>query len=303
MRTLLFTVSLGALLRARDPHPVELAKAQGPIDGNDAQYVRACAAYMHEMNAAMAAEPCSARANKALAEMRGAAAHCKDETFGSSTSGTFQTSLDAYADEFQRRCIGLCDPKCVHGQCTAFQQCTCEEKWHGPTCAFPVCEGGCGEGVCMSDGKCKCPEGWSGVNCEVAPVTTTTTTTTTTTAISYEACATLAADVVVAANGGQICEGAGNDAYQAFEAQLPGCREYHIGTVERAVGHLEIERKYDEIHQNVLELHGKCAVPTAGQADAVAPLADEAAVEAAASAQEEAAPVVQQVVEDLTEPQ
>ena len=156
MRTsiLLAAIAQGFQLR-RDPHLVESAHAKDVANGGGGHVERACASYLHECTAALAEEPCSHRSVEAMEAAAGALPHCGGETFGSYTGGNWATSFKGYQDEFQRRCVGLCDPKCAHGTCTGLKQCTCDEGWHGPTCEFVVCaEPGCGTGYCGNDGVC-----------------------------------------------------------------------------------------------------------------------------------------------------
>jgi hypothetical protein len=240
---------------------VESAHAKDIANGGGGHVERACASYLHECNAALAEEPCSQRSVSAMEAAAGALPHCGGETFGSYTGGNWATSYKGYQDEFQHRCVGLCDPKCIHGTCTGLKQCTCYEGWHGPTCEFVVCpEPGCGVGYCDNDGTCVCPASHTGDHCE-QEITTTTTTTTTTTGISKAACADHAAAVIENANSPQgICTPQGEAAYQIFEDDLPYCKKYYIEGAERTVGYLTIERQYEEIYESVQPLHTECRV-------------------------------------------
>jgi len=259
MRTsLLFAALAGAALRKRE-HPVEVAEAKMVRDGGGGHVTRACAAYFHEINAALALDPCSDRAVRALEAMAEALPHCEHETFGSTTGGDFATSYHGFQEEYQHRCVGLCDPECVHGTCTGLKQCTCQPQYHGPLCEFPVCEGGCGPGLCGEDFKCNCPATFTGEHCETSLTTTTSTTTsTTTTVMAYEKCAELAGAVITAANYEGVCDGEGAEAFTAFEAELPACKDYFIKGVDRNVGYLNIDDRYGDIYVGVHELKSKC---------------------------------------------
>jgi len=267
-RLALLPLVLARLLRS---HPVEDAVKASLKVGNDAEIVKTCASYMHRANAAASREPCGHEANDALDDMAVAEEHCGHVTFGSHDSpSSFSTALKALQDEHQNRCIGLCDPKCVHGKCTSLQQCTCEERWHGPTCEHPVCEPGCGEfGACAvlafnhTDGKaimgCLCHSEYTGDHCEIGPTTTTTTTTTT---LSYAECAALAGEVISHANGPQgVCLGEGLIARENFDEKLQPCHHYFIHEAERPVGVLKIEKSYLTVHDEVAALAAKCPAP------------------------------------------
>jgi len=248
----------GAALRARE-HPVEVAEAKMVRDGGGGHVTRACASYFHEINAALALDPCSDRSVRALEAMAEALQFCGKETFGSTTGGNFETSYNGFKGEYQNRCIGLCDPPCKNGACTGLKQCTCDEGFHGPTCEFRLCEGGCGAGVCTSAGYCHCPSTFTGKHCETSLTTTSTTTTTSTMKLaSYDSCAGKAGEVITAANTDGLCDEKGSEAFAAFEKELPECKDYFIKGVDRNVGYLKIDERYGDIYVGVHKLKEKC---------------------------------------------
>ena len=204
-------------------------------------------------------------------------------------------NLAALEQEICISCGARCDIPCENGgQCVcadvattplsnrpAAGACECPVGWGGPTCSEPTCEKlrfCSGHGKCTEFDKCECEESFVGLSCQAqttkAPTTTTTTTSppTTTTeqpttaaptttaepALSYEECRELATPVILHANESpkELCT---SGAWEPFNERLPKCAHHEIVDIDRAVGKLEVNKSYGDIHAAVLPMAQKCA--------------------------------------------